>query len=103
MMNASPAHWLDDLIESYWEVVGNHASNLAVACEFGTFSDRLLVMTEVPYGEGLVGKKFPWSFEASCRTEGGERWCKPPRKTIRPHWTVRARMKIITNGLSIYF
>eukprot|EP01046_Picozoa_sp_COSAG06_P042567 COSAG06_NODE_5441_length_3481_cov_2.764932_2_plen_103_part_00 len=42
--NASPTHWLDDLLESYWEVV------------------------RIPYGEGLVGKKFPWSFIASCRT-----------------------------------
>ena len=45
--NASPAHWLDDLLESYWEVV------------------------RIPYGEGLVGKKFPWSFIASCRSQGG--------------------------------
>ena len=44
-LNASPSHWLDDLVEDYWEVV------------------------RVPYGEGLVGKKFPWSFQASCRTE----------------------------------
>ena len=60
--NASPAQFLDDLIESYWEVVRE------------------------PYGEGLVGKKFPWSFEATCRADGGERWCRTPAKKIRPHW-----------------
>lgn len=50
------------MIESYWEVVRE------------------------PYGEGLVGKKFPWSFEATCRADGGERWCRTPAKKIRPHW-----------------
>ena len=63
VQNASPEHYLDDLMESYWEVV------------------------KQPYGEGLVGKKFPWSFQASCRSDGGERWCKPPKKKIRPHWS----------------
>ena len=67
-LNASPAHYLDDLIESYWEVVAP------------------------PFGEGLVGKKFPWSFQASCRSHGGEAWCAPPggraNKPIRPHWVV---------------
>ena len=57
--NAAGAHFLDDLIESYWEVVRE------------------------PCGEGLVGKRFPWSFEATCR---GERWCRTPAKKIRPHW-----------------
>merc|ERR1711871_895019 len=60
--NAMPSNFLDDVLEAYHEVMAQ------------------------PWGEGLVGKKFPWNWYASCRTHGGEPWCKRSEKTIRPHW-----------------
>jgi hypothetical protein len=49
--NTMPSSFLDDLLEAYHEVMVQ------------------------PWGEGLVGKKFPWNWYASCRTHGGEPWC----------------------------
>ena len=49
--NTMPSNFLDDLLEAYHEVMVQ------------------------PWGEGLVGKKFPWNWYASCRTHGGEPWC----------------------------
>jgi hypothetical protein len=84
-----PSNFMDDVLEAYHEVMAQ------------------------PWGEGLVGKKFPWNWYASCRTHGGEAWydnllhnaalsilffairscltwsvrrCKRSKKTIRPHW-----------------
>ena len=51
-MNLTPDAFLDAMMESYFEVVSP------------------------PYGEGLVGKKFPWAFSVTCRSDGGEEWCK---------------------------
>eukprot|EP01046_Picozoa_sp_COSAG06_P098667 COSAG06_NODE_44770_length_360_cov_1.555556_1_plen_85_part_01 len=32
-------------------------------------------MISPPYGEGLVGKKFPWAYTVTCRADGGKEWC----------------------------
>lgn len=45
-----PSNFMDDVLEAYHEVMAQ------------------------PWGEGLVGKKFPWNWYASCRTHGGEAW-----------------------------
>jgi|EP01043_Picozoa_sp_COSAG02_P013078 hypothetical protein len=45
-----PSNFMDDVLEAYHEVMVQ------------------------PWGEGLVGKKFPWNWYASCRTHGGEAW-----------------------------
>jgi hypothetical protein len=45
-----PSNFMDDVMEAYHEVMVQ------------------------PWGEGLVGKKFPWNWYASCRTHGGEPW-----------------------------
>lgn len=47
-----PSNYLDDVLEAYHEVMVQ------------------------PWGEGLVGKKFPWNWYCSCRTHGGEQWCE---------------------------
>ena len=49
-LNLGPATFLETLTESYYEVVSP------------------------PYGEGLVGKKFPWAYTVMCRSDGGEEW-----------------------------
>ena len=33
-----------------------------------------------PYGEGLVGKKFPWAYSVTCRTDTGQEWCEGAQK-----------------------
>ena len=61
--NALASNFIDDVTEAYHEVM------------------------ELPFGEGLVGKKFPWNWYAACRAGGGEAWCKGnTKKKIRPHW-----------------
>ena len=55
-MNLSPTAWLETLLESYYEVISP------------------------PYGEGLVGKKYPWAHTVTCRSDGGEEWCDGAKK-----------------------
>jgi hypothetical protein len=59
--------YIEDTMEAYWEVV------------------------EAPYGEGLVGMKFPHGWRTSCGSGG--RWCKKLAKRVVPHWLVDAKEK----------
>ena len=69
--------YIEDTLESYWEVV------------------------EQPYGEGLVGFKFPYSWRTSCMPSPLQirgnvssrrivgRWCGTLSKKVVPHWLVK--------------
>ena len=58
-MNLSPTAMLETLLESYYEVISP------------------------PYGEGLVGKKYPWAHTVTCRSDGGEEWCDGAKKKLK--------------------
>ena len=69
--NALASNFIDDVTEAYHEVM------------------------ELPFGEGLVGKKFPWNWYAACRAGGGEAWCKGnTKKKIRSHWVTWTKVLV---------
>lgn len=37
-------------------------------------------MISPPYGERLVGKKFPWAYSVTCRADLGKEWCDGAKK-----------------------